>query len=73
MVSDFTYIKISGVHDPLSGRDFMLDSKQLQGVTFYVPEPEKTRVFLDTEEVKNIQINPPDYSGCKSVMFPLFQ
>lgn len=69
--SDFTYIKISGVHDPLSCRDFMPDSKQLQGITFYVPEPGKTRVFLGTEEIRNMQINPPDCIGRKSIMFPL--
>jgi hypothetical protein len=71
VAADVTYIRISGVYDPLSGRDFMPDSKQLQGITFYVPEPEKTKVFLGSEEIRNMQINPPDYIGRKSIMFPL--
>jgi hypothetical protein len=66
-----TRIHIFGVHDPLSGKAFLPDLDQLQGVTFYVPDPERTVVFLGGEEVKAMKINPEDYTGRKSIMFPL--
>ena len=67
------HIKVLGVHDPLTGKDFLPDMDLLQGITFYVSDPEKTRVFLHKEEVKNLKKNPPDHTGRRSIMFPLKQ
>jgi hypothetical protein len=66
-----TRIRISGVYDPLSGKDFLPDCNQLQGITFYVQDPENTVVLLGGEEVGKMQNNPEDFTGRKSIMFPL--
>lgn len=68
---DAAFIRIYGVHDPLSGRDFLPSPEQLQGITFYIPDQRETRVFIGMKEVKNMEKNPSDYVGRKSIMFPL--
>jgi hypothetical protein len=48
---------------PLSPADF-------QGVTFYAADPARTRVFVDGHEVQQLQRNPPDATGRRSVSIP---
>jgi hypothetical protein len=45
---------------PLSVRDF-------DGLTFYVSNPEATRITIDGREVANIVRNPPDHTGRRSI------
>jgi hypothetical protein len=42
----------------------------LQGLTFYVPDPEKTRLLVDGEEGPALRRNGPDHTGRKSVSIP---
>jgi hypothetical protein len=67
---DETIIHIHNVQDPLFGT-FVPTEEDLQGITFYVPEKRKTRVFIGGKEVEDIQHNPPDYAGRESVTIPL--
>jgi len=39
----------------------------LNGLTFYVPEPEKTTLRVNDKEITDIKRNPPDYTGRPSV------
>lgn len=63
-------IRIHGVKDPIYGESIP-NLKDLQGITFYVPDNEKTRVLLDGKEIENIQRNPHDYTGRASVTIPM--
>lgn len=44
-----------------------LSSRDLCGLTFYVPTPEKTRMTVDGCEIANLQLNEPDRTGRPSV------
>jgi hypothetical protein len=68
---ELTRIKISGAHDPVTGKMLLPDRRLLQGITFYVPDPARTHVFLGMDEVRGMKINPPDDTGRESIMFPL--
>jgi hypothetical protein len=48
---------------PLSPADF-------QGLTFYVADPTRARVFIDGQEVQQLQRNPADATGRRSVTIP---
>lgn len=39
----------------------------LAGLTFYTPDPRRTRVFIDGEAVENLVLNGPDATGRRSV------
>ena len=41
-----------------------------EGMTFYVDDPEKTRVFCGEEEMLNLRRNPPDATSRRSVSIP---
>jgi len=43
---------------------------ELEGITFYVDDPEKTRLLLGTREIMNLKRNPPDETGRRSVSIP---
>jgi len=59
-------ITISGVADSVFG-SFVSTIYNLQGITFYVPDKDKTRIYIADNEIANIQRNPPDYAGRESV------
>ncbi len=59
-------ITISGVEDPVFG-SFVPITEDLQGITFYVPDKDKTRIYINDKEIANIQRNPPDYIKRESV------
>ena len=42
----------------------------LDGLTFYVDDPGRTRLFIDNAEVPNLLRHPPDSSGRRSVSLP---
>ncbi len=47
-----------------------LAESDLQGLTFYVPEPARTRVVIDGREANDIVRNAPDHMGRASVSLP---
>ena len=63
---DEIIITISGVEDPVFG-SFVPTTEDLQGITFYVPDKEKIRIYINDKEITNIQRNPPDYEQRESV------
>ncbi|OGP63588.1 MAG: hypothetical protein A2169_11110 [Deltaproteobacteria bacterium RBG_13_47_9] len=44
-----------------------LSEQDLQGLTFYVSDPGKTRMKINGKEIIGFQQNPPDYTGRTSV------
>ncbi len=44
-----------------------LSNADLDGMTFYVPDPEATRVTLNRQVVTDLRRNPPDHTGRPSV------
>jgi hypothetical protein len=42
----------------------------LEGLTLYASEPERTVVMLNAREVRGLRCNPPDRQGCRSVSLP---
>lgn len=63
-------IHINKVKDPVFG-EFVPTKKDLQGITFYVPDKIKTRIFIGKKEIPGILVNPADYAGIESVTIPL--
>jgi len=63
---DEIIITIADVEDPVFG-SFVPTIKDLQGITFYVPHKDKTRIYINDKEIINIQRNPPDYKQKESV------
>ncbi len=61
-----TVITISSVEDPVFG-SFTPTIEDLQGVTFYVPDKDKVRIYINDREITNIQRNPPDFRERESV------
>ncbi len=63
---DEIIITISSVEDPVFG-SFVPTIQHLQDITFYVPDKDKTRIYINDKEIVNIQRNPPDYIKRESV------
>jgi len=63
---DETVITISSVEDPVFG-SFIPTIEDLQGITFYVPDKNKIRIYINDKEITNIQRNPPDFKERESV------
>ena len=63
---DETVITISSVEDPVFG-SFVPTIQHLQGITFYVPDKDKIRIYINDKEITNIQRNPPDFKEKESV------
>lgn len=63
---DETVITISSVEDPVFG-SFIPTIEDLQGITFYVPDKDKIRIYINDKEITNIQRNPPDFKERESV------
>ena len=47
-----------------------LSASDLCGLTFYVPEPQATRMTIDGQQVRNLQRNAADHTGRPSVSLP---
>lgn len=63
-------IVINKVLDEISGK-YIPKVGELEGVTFYTPCAEKTRLFIGGDQVYSFFKNPPDRTGRESVSFPL--
>jgi len=63
---DEIIIAISSVKDPIFG-SFVPSSEDLRGITFYVPDKDKSRIYIGGKEIVNILRNPPDYNGRESI------
>lgn len=59
-------IHIRAIDDGLGCR-WVPSPGELDGVTFYTPDPERTRVILNGEDVPSITVNPPDHTRRGSV------
>jgi hypothetical protein len=57
-----TQIKIHGFDDSI---------EELQGITFYVNDSQQTDVFLNAQQINELQLNPADKTGRPSVTIPL--
>ncbi len=64
--ADEIIITITGVEDPVFG-SFVPTIQDLQGITFYVHDKDKTRIYINDKEITDIQRNPPDYEQRESV------
>jgi len=62
-------IKIKGVNDPIFGFR-RLSQEEAQGITFYVPDAQRSRIFLDEKELIGISRNQADHTGMESVSIP---
>lgn len=62
-------INILGIEPPIE-LGFEVDEDMLQGLTFYTPDPENTRIFFKGEIVSPLEVNEPDESGMGSVSIP---
>ena len=49
----------------------MPSEEQLQGITFYTPKPEITHIYVNGTEMMDLEKNPSDYKGKKSVTIPI--
>lgn len=58
------HIHISSINDPVFG-NYVPETKDLHHVTFYTSRD--STIFVNSEEIKKVQRNPPDYSGRESV------
>jgi len=63
-------ITIHHLDDPVSGRVHPT-ARQLQGLSFYVPDSGRVDVYVRGIELKGIQRNPPDDFRVESVTIPL--
>ena len=52
------------------GINYRLEAAKLQGITFYTPHPERTRIFFSGKEITPLQINFDDHTGKSSVSIP---
>ena len=62
----WTLIKIDSAADPLFGPRLPA-VEELQGITFYVPDRRKVRVYLGNKELESIDHNPADHTGQESI------
>jgi hypothetical protein len=62
-------IYIKAISDPVRGR-FIPTVDQLQGITFYVDNPQSTKVFLQGNLLEEVVVNPPDTAGRASISIP---
>jgi len=60
-------IRVSRWHDEVLDRELPVSQQQLHGVTFYVSDRDRARVFLGDEEVRLLQRNRADMTGRESV------
>jgi hypothetical protein len=63
-------IRIIKVRDEVFG-DFIPSEADLQGITFYTPDADRTRIYIQGKEVAAVDKNPADSEGRPSVGIPL--
>jgi len=63
-------INVLDVNDPAYGK-YVPTEEDLQGITFYIPHPERTYVNILGRNITDLERNPPDYKGRMSVSVPL--
>ena len=61
-----TIIHIHSIKDPIAGT-FEPTLKDLEEITFYVPDNKKTIIFIKDKEIKNIRLNLPDQAKKQSI------
>jgi hypothetical protein len=59
-------IHIKRVNDTLFG-PFVPTVKDLEGITFYVPQNNKANIYLNNKKITDIRINPADYTRRESL------
>lgn len=64
-------IVIEKVVDPFLQDEWIPTAEQCAGLTFYTPDPDRTRVFINTTEIETLQRNAADHLGRASVTVPL--
>ena len=65
-----TQITICEFDDPIEGRRIP-SIEELQGITFYVEDSKRTDIFLASQKITQLQLNPADETGRPSVTIPL--
>ena len=65
-------IIIHSIDDEVRG-SYIPTIVDLQGITFYTPDPESTKVFIVSKEVTNEMIKNPSDGASESVSFPLLR
>lgn len=65
-----TDIFVDTLVDPIFGPLEPAESR-LQGLTFYVPDSNRARLYLRGKEVEGIRRNPADHTGSESVTVPV--
>ena len=63
---DGVTIRIRSVDDGVAP-PWVPTPQELTGITFYTPDPERTRVFVLGEELSGVTANDPDWSKRGSV------
>ena len=64
--NDETIIYINSVNDPIVGT-FVPTIKNLEGMTFYVPDQKKATIYLNNKRVADVKTNSPDYTKKESI------
>jgi hypothetical protein len=59
-------IRIDNIEDPVFG-SFIPSIKELDGMTFYVPDKNQVKIYLNDTKLLDIQRNAPDYTKRESV------
>jgi hypothetical protein len=59
-------IRINAIKDPIFG-SFIPSVRNLESITFHVPNKEKTTIYLSNKKIENVRKNPPDYTGRESI------
>jgi hypothetical protein len=62
-------VEIQGIDDALTGRRPPRPA-ELQGITFYTPDPARTRILVGGEPIGSVRANPADHTGVESVTIP---
>ncbi|MFH1865594.1 MAG: hypothetical protein ABIK85_06900 [Candidatus Eisenbacteria bacterium] len=63
---DGVTIRVRAVSDGLV-EPWVPTLKELEGITFYTPDPGRTRVFVAGEMLQDVTVNPPDWTRRESV------
>jgi hypothetical protein len=68
-------IRLVGIEEPSNGKCRLVDLAELEGLTFYTPDPRKTEIWRGTAgadvRVPNLIANPTDHTGRESVSIPI--
>lgn len=64
--NDGVTIRVRAVNDGVT-KPWVPTVEELDGITFYTPDPGRTRVVLAGQELSDVSVNPPDRTGRGSV------